>query len=203
MFLKEKKINSFHDECDKYKDQITEEQRKIRHEYNNILQTIICYIEEEDIELLKDYKDSIVRNIHEINANNLIQLARVKDLNLLMMIFNMMEKAIKAGIKLNLTVFCDINQKSYWKIKKDTEFDKYFWHTYEIAAKDNNEIWLSLNLNENGFCFTLKSKINVSTDRLTCEINDSYKSSKKKKSVFYNTSIQDNYLVQEIVKLQI
>lgn len=54
----------------KFKDQIIKEYQKIRHDYNNMLQSFICFIEQEDLELLKTYKEEVLAKTYILNRNN-------------------------------------------------------------------------------------------------------------------------------------
>ena len=49
------------------KDDMLKEFKKIQHEYNNMLQHIVCFIEAEDWEVLKEYKHQMLKKAQVLN----------------------------------------------------------------------------------------------------------------------------------------
>jgi hypothetical protein len=65
-------------ESSRLKGLIIDEYSKIRHEYNNIAQMVINMIEAEDLNLLTEYKDTMLEKIHTLNSNSIAQLGKIK-----------------------------------------------------------------------------------------------------------------------------
>lgn len=197
----EKKNNNYFIKSNYCNQELMDVERKIRHEYNNILQTMICYVEEEDLQLLRDYKNILKDKINSINKNSLIHLSKIKDLENRLIIYNLMEAARQSDISLNITVMNDVNQTGSKEIKIDNELKSYIWNAFENASQNNNEIYLNINLDNRGICFQFKSKLNTDIGKINPAGNRLMKNSVKKKNILTNMFVQDNIFVQEIVKM--
>lgn len=186
-------------ECNECKDRIIDEHRKMRHEYNNILQTIICYIEEGDIDQLYAYKPKLMEKVQLLNKNSLVQLVKIKDTFMLNEVYRLLESAGANGIFLNLTVYNDIMQISQKAIGINNELKQYLWQAYENAVNINSEISFKISLSEYGVNFRFETRADVSKEELSKKIINSSIKTKKIKDVFYNTYLQNEIVVQEII----
>lgn len=196
--VKEKRLNKELLEYINCKDEVLEEFKKIRHDYNNMLQTLTCFIEEEDMNGLNEYKSKLLQKTHLLNKNSLTQMAKIKDKSILRTVYKLFLKSKENGITLNLTIYNDITEISSYKAELYYLLQNYLNHAYELAVNSAMKINLKISANDMGlnFCFecTSSAKSEVTSKPIKFE-----KSPIKGKNIFYNTSIQNEQLIQEIL----
>jgi hypothetical protein len=194
-----KKLNLENHECLICKDDILKEFRNIRHEYNNILQGLVCIIEEEDWEELIGYKDCILKKTQILNKSNLTQLIRIKNKNILRIVYSVLIRAKEAGITMNLNIYNDIDSIEAYRNDYMLSMQDYIEHAYEVAASESEVINLKISANELGLCFAFENK---ATDKACRALPNSIKSTKslrRCKNLLFNSFIQNDYQIQEIL----
>lgn len=180
------------------KDEILKEYKGIRHEYNNMLQSIICFIEEEDWEGLKNYKGKLLEKTEVLNGNNLTQLVKLKNKNILSLVYKLLIKGKESKNTINLTIYNDIEDTTLYKIQLYKELEKYLDLAYEVSSRAGTEFNLKISGNKDGIRFAFEN---------TYYINDYGDVSKllmtkrklKNKRIFFNTFIQTHLLIQEVL----
>ena len=181
------------------RDGILEEFIRIRHAYNNMMQTLTCYIEEEDWEGLKEYKEILLEKTQVLNRNNLTQLVRIKDKYLLVILYKLLMDAKENGIAVNMTVFNDIPAIGPGKTNFYEVLYNHFQYAYELAAGEAEEIDLKVSAEDRGLVFNFKNsfriKPSVSDERSTLpRINRN-----TGKNMYINTFLNNGYRIQEII----
>lgn len=83
--------------------------RKLRHQYNNIFQSVIFYIEYQQWDLLAALKDEILQKTSEQNNNSKLQLLKIKNYRIRILLNKVIELCHHNGIKLNFMVLEEIN----------------------------------------------------------------------------------------------
>jgi sensor histidine kinase regulating citrate/malate metabolism len=183
-----------------YKDEIMKECKQIRHEYNNMLQTIIGLVEEDDLESLKLYKEKILVTTNKINKNNFAQLVKISDKYLFSIIYKLIVISENRGIILNLTIYNDIDDNII-NISYLRKLSKYINYAYELAVKDEKEINLKISKQAEGFSFIFTNSIHNDPKDIISYLNTTKKALKPNKKIIFNTLIENDLLIQEILLL--
>lgn len=89
---------------------IAEEIRNFRHEYNNLFQTTICYIENEQWDLIKAFKNEILQKTTLLNNNNRLQLLKIKNRKVRSVLLQLSEDCDKSGIHLQIMLSGEISR---------------------------------------------------------------------------------------------
>jgi two-component system sensor histidine kinase AgrC len=183
----------------KFKDDIIKEYQKIRHDYNNMLQSLICFIEEEDLEGLKDYKEKVLAKTYLLNRNNLTQMIKLQNKSVFTIVYKLLMNAKKSGVVINLTICNDIKDIHSYDINFNKVLHNYINCVYEEAAKYEQEINLKINANEQGFRFVFENQICSRNDNINSNLYKTKIKNKSIKNVFLNTFMQEDKLIQEIL----
>ena len=196
--LSEKRMNKVLIECIVCKDCIIDEFTKIRHEYNNILQTLTCFIEEEDLEGLKDYKRKLLEKTHLLNSNSITQLIKIKDINILRSVSKLLLKAKEEGVVLIITIYNDITNQSLYKDQYYYVLKECLIHAYQSGVKETMVIHLKISSNDKGLSFIFDNVSNVESFKL---ISSSMKSRKyiMDNNIFLNTLYKNDHFIQEML----
>ena len=197
--LQEKRLNKELLECIECKDAILEEFKKMRHDYNNILQTLTFFIENEDLEGLKMYQSKLLEKTHLLNNNNLAQLVKIKDKNTLRTVYQLFRDAKEAGIALNLTIYNDINDIGSYKAERYNVLQEYLKYAYDTAVKEAVEIDLKISANNTGLRFYFENCSGALPETLLSKPIKSQRKVKDCKDIFFNTFLQNNHRIQEIM----
>jgi hypothetical protein len=180
------------------KDVILEEYSKIRHEYNNMLQTITCYIEAEDMDELIKYKSVLLEKTHLYNRNSITQLSKIMDYNILSAVYKLYLEAKQVGAILNIAIAINIPNQRSFSSKHYCLLQECLKRAYESGVKEAATVNLNISGDDNGinFCFhssldgegkKLISKSMVSKKRQVCD------------NTIFNSFIKDNHYIQEIL----
>lgn len=191
--LQQKRLNKELVECMECNNEMLEEFKKIRHEYNNMLQTIICFIEEEDWDGLNEYKSKLLEKTYLLNKNNLVQLVKIKNKSILLMIYKLFIDAKEAGITLNLTIYDNIANIGLFNAEPYTVMQGYLKYAYKSAIKEAVEINLKISANDMGLSFCFENSLSIKPEFFTS------KPIKSEKNIYFNTYLQNNHLIQEIL----
>lgn len=194
-----KSLNLENRECLVCKDAILKEFQKIRHEYNNMLQGLVSIVEDEDWEGLTEYKDKILEKAQQLNRNNLTQLVKIKNKSILRIVYRLLIEAKAAGIAINLNIYNDIEDTKVYKNEVIKALQDYLDYAYQMAIKESEEV--SLKISTSGQClrFAFENKACSKPDNLVPYFVKTKRPLRICKNVFFNTSIQNDNLVQEIL----
>jgi len=178
------------------KDEILDELRKIRHEYNNMLQSIVCYIEEKDWDGLTEYKSEMLSKADSLNRNSFSQLAKIKNAKILCIVHKMLVRAKKSGMPLNLCIYNDINGIRMHEPQLCTVLQEFLLHACQEAANGKEDIYLKIGADEQGLRFAVENR--RAGDHFPRPFKTKL-SRKMRKYVFFNTSVQNDRIVQEFL----
>lgn len=181
------------------KDEILKEFKKIRHEYNNMLQGIVSFIEEEEWEELKKYKDKVMEKTQLLNNNNFTQLVKIKDKSILNLVYKLLMKAKEADITINLTIYNDIYDISSYGIEFCKALNEYLNYAYEVAIKDVEKVNFKISSNEQGLRFVFETTFFIKSDNVISTLSQNKMTLKLCKNIFFNTLIENDCLIQEIL----
>ena len=115
------------------KDDMLKEFKKIQHEYNNMLQHIVCFIEAEDWEVLKEYKHQMLKKAQVLNSNNLTQLVKIKNIRILNLVYALLVHANTQATTINLTIYNEIDNTNSYKPKSYKSLEQSIKFAYEAA----------------------------------------------------------------------
>lgn len=180
------------------KDEILKEYKGIRHEYNNMLQSIICLIEEEEWEELKNYKDKLLEKTKVLNRNNLTQLVKLKNKTILNLVYKLLIKDKEAGVTIYLTIYNDIDDINFYGVKVYKVLEEYLNCAYEVATLEGMQVDLKISGNKEGIRFAFENTYSAKGFNNISELNKT-KRKFKAKNIFFNTSIETDMLIQEIL----
>ena len=197
-FSRFKKRNCELLECIDCKDGVINEFIKIRHEYNNMLQTITCLIEEEDLDGLKECKREFLNKARLLNSNSITQMVKIKDINILRSIFKLILNAKDEGVVLIITIFNDIanqnlnNDAVYYVLKQ------CLTNAYQSGAKQAMLIHLKISSDDNGLCFKFENESNIESRGLFSQTLKARKNNMKN-NIIFNTFYEKALFIQEII----
>jgi len=132
------------------KDDMLKEFKKIQHEYNNMLQHIVCFIEAEDWEVLKEYKHQMLKKAQVLNSNNLTQLVKIKNIRILNLVYALLIQANAQETTINLTIYTDIDNTNSYKPKSYKSLEHSINNAYEAAMLAGAPINLKITGNKEG-----------------------------------------------------
>lgn len=188
------KLNLELEESLSCKDYILNEFKQIRHEYNNILQNIICLIEQENFTELKEYKESVISKTHLLNKNSITQLVKIKNKNILNLIYKMLIKAKQANVTVNLIIYNNIDEINC-SLKKYKILNNYISFAYETAVKNGASVQLKVNSSKQGLRFAFETILpNPALKPIQVK-----KPNIKYKDIYYNFFSNECKLEQEIL----
>ena len=184
------------------KEDILKEYKGIRHEYNNMLQSVVCFIEEEDWKGLKEYKDRLLRKTQLLNANNFTQLVKLKNRSVLSLVYRLLIRGKKSGTILHLIIYNDIDDREFYKIPLFNLLEGYFNNAYDVAAKLSGEVNLKICGNNEGVRFVFENTYDIKDFNNISELIK-IKIKRKPKNIYFNTFIETDRFIQEILVLAI
>jgi L-ribulose-5-phosphate 3-epimerase UlaE len=180
------------------KNEILKEYREIRHEYNNILQGVICFVEEEDWEGLKEYKGKLLEKTRVLNTNNLTQLVKLKDNSILNVVYKLLIDAKQCGSIIYLTIYTEIEDISPCGIKLYESLEECLTYALKVATKDATTVSLKISGNNEGILFAFKNTFDMKDYNNILKLIK-IKRKMKSKKIFCNTFIEMDQLKQEIL----
>src|SRR5690606_21743395 len=137
---------------------------------------------------------------NKINKNNLAQLVKIRDKYLFSIIYKLIVISENCGIILNLSIYNDIDDNII-KISYLRKLSKYINYAYELAAKDAKEITLKISNQAEGFNFNFTNSIHKDSYEIISYLNTTKKTLKLNKKIIFNTLIENDLLIQEILLL--
>ena len=180
------------------KDEILKEYREIRHDYNNMLQGVICFIEEEDWEGLKAYKKRLLEKTQALNKNNLTQLVKIKNINILNLVYKLIIKAEQTGITIHITIYNEIEDKSPYGNKLYESLEVYLREALNVATQKGATVDFKISGNNEGVRFVFENTYDIKDHNNLLELIK-IKRKNEIKNIFFNTFIETNKLIQEIL----
>lgn len=179
------------------KDAILQEYAKIQHQYNNIFQNILCFIEEEDLESITKYKTTLLETTKLLNSNNYTQLIKLKDISIMNMIYMLLSLNTSMKSPLHLIIYNDVVATKIYSDELYKELWMLISHAYKIAVISGNEFTLKINGNQDGINFFFESTYSETCYENISELLET-KNIHKEKNIFYNTFVEGDMLKQEI-----
>jgi hypothetical protein len=182
-------------DCLAYKNNILEENSKIRHEYHNIFQILINLIEEENLKALLGYKNTLIEKTYSMNRNSLIQLGKIKDVNLFYTMFQLYQEAISGGWNLNIYVQMEI--KKGYPLSLMHVLMEWGESIHKIELESLKNIDLYIRENKQGISFRFDQEYHQNSENLKFSSLESV--AKKNTDYTYNLFQKGNHLIQEIM----
>jgi len=181
------------------KDAMLEEFRIIRHEYNNLIQNLVSYIEEENWSELKAYKSEVLRRTYLLNAMNLSRLTRIKSLKILTRIYKLLKRAEESGTTFKLKVYNDIkeinsNENGILKV-----MDDFIFNVFEWGYGSSEYIKLALSSNEEGYSIVFEVKPVVGKYEKFQKSFEMKIPSELRENIFVNFYLKGELFVQELL----
>ncbi|WP_234121030.1 hypothetical protein [Clostridium hydrogenum] len=193
---RKKKLNLELEESLNCKDDILNEFKQIRHEYNNILQNIICLMEQENFTELKKYKESVISKTHLLNQNSITQLVKIKNKNILNLIYKILINAKQSNVTINLMIYNNIDE-AICSLKKYKILNSYISFAYETAVKNGTSVQLKVNSSKQGLRFVFETEL-LNPVLKPIQIK---KPNRKCKDIYYNFFSNECKLEQEILMI--
>ncbi|MEA4925519.1 MAG: hypothetical protein VB084_09435 [Syntrophomonadaceae bacterium] len=192
-------------------EKVLEDFRTIRHQYNNIFQSAVFYIENEQWVSDKNFITEIMAKTSELNRNNTVQLVKIKNRQVRDSVFQMGELCSKNGIDFNLAVLGEINRINMRKSALGSVLETIFNHVFnEVIGFDKKEIDIEINSDRQGIAIIFASYIDSDAGLKRTELAGRSATRKtgtaairrimaRNKNVIYNSYIDSNYHRQEIM----
>ena len=181
-------------------ERILKEFRKIRHQYNNMLQSVIFFIENEQWGQFQDFKEEILKCTASINSKDELQLLKIKIYKLRRLVSGMAEQAAGLGINLEVSVPQDIehvnlNEAALFRALRFL-FDRNF---EEVKKSGRKEISLQISSTDEGVEFLLNSSLDSRPDSGWLNKKEFQRIISRHKNVIFNDYIESDYYVQELM----
>ena len=197
-------------------EEILKEFRAIRHQYNNMLQSVIFFIENEQWDQFKEFKEEILQSTSAINGRDELQLLKVKLYKMRSLISDMAGICAGLGIHLDVMVFRDIDRISIDESALCRVLRFIFDHILEeVKASEKKEIVLQISSEKEGtaivFNSTFLSRPETGWLNSNCRHGASERKTgaiaankmlKKHSNVIFNDYIEDEYYVQELMIME-
>ncbi len=181
------------------KDNIIRELQKIRHEYNNMLQSFIGFIEAEDMETLKEYKAVVLEKTAELNTNSFTQLTKINNTSILGIIYELLIKGKNAEVNIKLTINNIIEEIDSLSAGFYEVLYNYINNAYSSAIQHSTYIKLKIISSDKGIRFVFENTVDYRIDKNTLTMEKNTRKHKFASNIFFNTFICENNMVQEII----
>lgn len=191
--------------------------RTIRHQYNNIFQSIIFTIENEQWDMIRDLKNEILHNTSAINKSDKLQALKIKKYKIRSLILKIADACKESEVSFSITVSEDINQINMDELELYRVIRFLFDDSLdEVKRSSKKEIIIQATSYSKGVSIVLYSTFGVrpeigkifTEEPQKCDSNrkteaDAVKKIlKKNKNVIFNDYIEDDYYVQELMIMQ-
>lgn len=180
------------------KDLFLDEYARMRHDYNNMLQTLTNLIDEEDITSLKEYRNKLLETAKIYHNNNILQLEKLRNPSLLITFYHLYLGAGKSGITLGFA----ISGKPEHHYPHEDELYPILVEclnsAYLLMPVTNKQIVLVLRENQQGLYISFVSQLEPGPENYLCRELKSIDSTVRK-HLTYNVFINDNSFTQEIL----
>lgn len=196
--IRSRKLEKLQQEGILCKDLVLDEYARMRHDYNNMLQTLTNLIEEEDITALKEYQPILHEQAQYFHKNSILQFEKVRNLFILNALYQLSLEAAKSGYMLNIMITGKIEQHYPYEDELHPLFAECMNSVYSSKSDAELKITLGLRESQEGLYISFVSKQepclkNFKFDALTSLPPHI------RKIFIYNTFIKDNCFIQEIL----
>lgn len=197
-------------------EKILEEFRNVRHQYNNMFQSIVFYIENEQWVLNKEFINEIMEKSSEINENNTLQLINIKNCTLRCSVSKMAEVCDKNGINFNIEVYGKVDHINMHESALCSAIETIFNYIFdEVMRCSEKEITIEVCSDNQGVSIAFDSNVDMGLElnqfddqNISCSnLNRKYgqaevlKIIEKNKNVIFNSYIDNDHYRQEIMIL--
>lgn len=196
-------------------EKILKEFRTIRHQYNNMLQSVIFFIENEQWDQFKEFKEEILQSTSAINSRDELQLLKIKVYKMRSLISDMAGICAELGINLEVVVLRDIDRIGIDELALCRILRFLFDHILEeVKTSEKKEIVLQISSDKEGAAIVLNSTfltrpetgwLNRQNRRRGASERRSgtvaRKIMERRQNVIFNDYIEDEYYVQELMVL--
>lgn len=195
--------------------ELSEELRRFKHNYLNILHGISGYIELRDWEKLGNYVDELVHESKKLKRGNLVALQKIGDPGLYGLLASKISQAESAGIEVKFAINGTIEETVIKKHELCEVIGIYLDNAIE-AVRDLKEKKIGIELIQNDGHVVIK--VNNNIDSLPAPVNQlnqkNYSSKGKNRgsglwladrilvsyrNVLHNTIVEDNIFMQELI----
>ena len=198
-------------------EKIMKEFRTIRHQYNNMLQSVIFFIENEQWDQFKEFKEEILQSTSAINGRDELQLLKIKVYKLRSLISDMAGICAGLGIHLDVMASRDIDCIGMDESALCRVLRFLFDHVLEeVKTSEKKEIVLQISSDKEGAAIVLSSTFLSRPEtgwlnRKNCRRGASERKSgaaavkkllKRHKNVIFNDYIEDEYYTQELMVME-
>jgi two-component system sensor histidine kinase AgrC len=198
-------------------EKILKEFRTVRHQYNNMLQSVIFFIENEQWDQFKEFKEEILQSTSAINSRDELQLLKIRVHKLRSLISDMAGICAGLGVHLEVMVSRDIDRIGIDELALCRALRFLFDHILEeVKTSEKKEILLQISLDQEGAAIVLNSTFLSRPEtgwlnRKNCSHGASVRKSgaaalkkllKRHKNVIFNEYIEDEYYVQELMVME-
>lgn len=179
--------------------------RNIRHQHNNLLQSVVFYIENEQWAADKNFVNEIMEKTAELNKNSMLQMVKIKNYALRSAISKMAEICDKNEIEFSIFVTGEVNYINMHESALCTSIDTIFHYNFdEVMRCSRKEIIIEVSSDSQGvlICFEGSSQQLYDSD-LNRRIGQKaiMKTIAKNKNVIFNSYTDTDCYRQELMIL--
>ncbi len=185
------------EESNRLREKIIQEESKTRHEYNNLFQTVVNLIEAEEMEELIGYKSTLLKKVHLLSSNSMLQLGKIKSESVLQGLYQLYQTTQNMQINLNITVYNEITWECPYEMELYSVLEECIKSAIIMAESSCFEITLGLGENEKGLHFLFESVGMRSASAVTTLQH--FEDTKLRKLLTYNAIRKDSKYTQEIM----
>lgn len=133
------------------------ELRTIRHEYNNLIQSVVCSIENQDWSELCRFKEEMIRKVASFNTLSMTALLKLRDYRLLWAVSGFIASRLNRSVPVNLYIADEIDRKDTGGIDLRKLLLLYLSDAVEIAEGcSNGRINLKISKSEEHTTFLIE-----------------------------------------------
>ena len=179
-----------------------DEFRNVRHQHNNMLQSIVFYIENEQWESDENFVEEIMEKTSELNKNNVLQLIKIKNRQVRSSVSKMAEMCEKNGIDFSITVSGDVRHINMHESSLTSALEIIFNHIFnEVMKFIKKEIIIEICSDSQGVLIVFDSHFDNSYCNLNVKVDKAAvkKIISRNRNVIFNSYINNNYHRQEIM----
>jgi hypothetical protein len=177
---------------------IIDEFSKIRHDYNNIFQTVINLIEAEDLEELIKNKSTLLKKTDVCNHNSITQLGKLKAETILNTVHRLYINTIKDDIILQIKVYNHIKRE----FPREEELYPLLKECLRLASsvtdQENPVISLEIMENDKGQLFRFECRNSKAKENVIPNI-EGLEKLKMRDIITYNTHLINQNYIQELM----
>jgi hypothetical protein len=170
--------------------------RNVRHQYNNLFQSVIFYIENEQWDQMKDFKNEIMENTSAINKSDELQVLKIRNYKIRSLILKMAETCEKFEIDFHFMVSGEIDHFNLDETAICKVMEAFFDHILgEAIRSSKKEIIIQASSESQGVAVLFFSTFDSRPSRMV----SAEKILNRNKNVVFNDYTEDEYYVQELM----